>query len=194
MNPSTTLLPIEDADRRTPIDAAMSRIFTRTADGRLGLVKRAGWRAVAAEGSLLSNEGWRRSTAAMLQRDGVDVLHTVVLDSGPDAPPLEVPATEAGIGELMHRLGGLNLVVAPPDERWAIVSTHEDIAAFLGPEEVVAELLGGDIAPARAGLEEFLDSDFWWEDMLTYFRSLIAAIESYDDLPDGEVAVLPVHV
>jgi|GEM_PF-4356790 len=194
MNPSTTLIPIEDADRRAPVDAAMARIFTRTADDRLGLVKRPRWIAVAAEDGLLANEGWRRSTAAMLQRDGVDGLHAVVLDEGPDAVPLELPATEPGIAELAHRLGGLNLVVVPPDERWAIVSTHEDIAAFLGPEEIVAALVGGDIAAARAGLEEFLDSDFWWEDMLTYLRRLIAAIESYNDLPDGEIAVLPVDV
>jgi hypothetical protein len=119
----------------------------------------------------------------------------VPLDSRNDEPPLEVAATEEALAEMQRTLGPWDFVLYPPDVRWAIVSTTEDIAAFLGPPETVRELLCGDVAAARAGLEDFLDDpDFWPEKLLTYFRSLIAAIESYNGLAASEVAELPVDV
>jgi hypothetical protein len=195
MSPSTSLSTVEDADRRRELREATASILTRTDDGKLGAIKRPGWIAVPAEaGRLVLDEG-RRAVADVLRRQGADVVYAVPLDSRNGIPPLEVPAIEDGLAEMQREIGNWDFVLYPPDVRWAIVETTEDIAAFLGPPEIVRELLGGDVAAARASLEDFLDApDFWWEKMLAYFRSLIAAIESYNDLADGEVAELPVNV
>ncbi len=195
MSPSTSLRTVEDDERRRELRAATSRILTRTADGKLGAIKRPGWIAVAAEEGLLSREEWRRALVEMLRRDGIELLYAVPLDRSNNEPPLEVPATEEDLAAALRQLGSFDFVLYPPDVRWAIVSTTEDIAAFLGPPTVVADLLGGDPAAARAELEDFLDDpDFWPEQVLAYFRSLIAAIEAYDGLADGEITELPINV
>jgi hypothetical protein len=195
MSPSTSLTTIEDVDRRRGLRAATASILTRTESGRLGAIKQPGWVAVAAEAGLLGRDAWRSAMVDLLRREDTAVVYAVPLDSRNDEPPLEVAATEEALAEMQRTLGPWDFVLYPPDVRWAIVSTTEDIAAFLGPPETVRELLCGDVATARAGLEDFLDDpDFWPEKLLTYFRSLIAAIESYNGLAEGEVAELPVDV
>jgi len=195
MSRSTSLSIVSDPDRLAALRGSINGIVTRTTAGRLGLVKRPGWIAVAAEEALLSTDEWRQTIVAMLERDGVDVLYAVPLQSAIDEPPLEVPATQRGLAEMQTELGAFDFVLFPPGEGWAIVSTREDIAAFLGPEDVIPDIIGGDPAKARAELEEFLDhEDFWPSDVLAYFRRLIAAIEAYDGLADGEITELPINV
>jgi len=195
MSQSTSLSVVSDPDRRTALRASTARIVTRTAAGRLGLVKRPGWIAVAAEEALLFTDEWRQTIVAMLERDGIDVLYAVPLHSAIDEPPLEVPATQPGLAEMQTELGAFDFVLFPSGEGWAIVSTRDDIAAFLGPEDVVPGTIGGDPAKARAELEDFLDHEgFWPSDVLAYIRSLIAAIEAYNELADSEITVLPVDV
>jgi hypothetical protein len=195
MSPSTSLRTVEDDERRRELRAATSSILTRTAGGKLAAIKRPGWIAVAAEAGMLNREEWRRALVDMLRRDGVDLLYAVPLDRANGEPPLEVPATEEDLAAALRQLGSFDFVLYPPDVRWAIVSTTEDIAAFFGPPPVVADLLGGDPAAAREGLEDFLDDPgFWPEKVLAYFRSLIAAIEAYNGLADGATTELPINV
>jgi hypothetical protein len=195
MSPSTSLTTVEDADRRRELREATASILMRTGDGTLGAIRRPGWIAVPAEAGRLVHDAGCRAVADVLRSHGARVVYGVPLDSRNGIPPLEVPATEAGLAAMQHEIGNWDFVLYPPDVSWALVETTEDIAAFLGPPEIVRELLGGDVAAARASLEDFLDDpDFWPEQMLAYFRSLIAAIESYNDLDDGAVAELPVNV
>jgi len=195
MSPPTRLPAIDDLERRRAFQEAASAIAARTARGKLGLVKRPGWAALASTEGRLSSADWRRAFAALLERDGVEHLCAVVLDSWYDEPAFEAPATEAGIASLTSRLGGMDHVIFPPAAAWAIVVTTEDIAALLGPDERLADLAGGDPASVRADLEDFLDDpDFWPAKQLRYFRSLIAAIESYDGAADGEIAELPIEL
>jgi hypothetical protein len=195
MSPPTPLTTVDDVDQRRVLHEKTASLLTRTADGKLGVIKRPGWIAIPAEAGMLVREDARRAMVDLLRGDGVDVVYAVPLHRANNVPPIEVPATEEALGAMQREIGIWDFVLYPPDVSWAIVETNEDIAAFLGPPQVVARLLGDDVAAARASLEDFLDDpDFWPEQMLTYFRSLIAAIESYDDLPDGEVAVLPVNV
>jgi hypothetical protein len=195
MSQSIRATPV-DLDRRQAIRSAASEIATPAANGRLGLVKHAGWVAVAATEGLLRTEHWREGFAAWLSDHDVDAVYGVVLNRECDEPPLEIGPSAAGVGSLLSDLGGWNFVLFGADGRWAIVVTREDIAAFLGQAATVDGLLGIDPAAARAEVEQdFSESEgFWPEAQQALFRALLAAIDQYADLAPGDVVALPLEV
>ena len=93
---------------------------------------------------------------------GSDECFAVVTDKVKHGPKVyRVPITEEGLLGFSKECFGLNVLLAPYDEAYAILCTVDDHYVVVGPSNFVIEAVGGDISLARAEFLSFASDSLW---------------------------------
>lgn len=124
------------------------------------------WLAVPSEKGRHFDDPEAENTAKAMQVLGCRECFAVATEPVGNYPHCySVPATKEGLRDFSDECAGLNFVLVPGNETFAVLCTSEDYNIHAGPPHFVAQALGADIQTARTRFREFA-SDEWWQGRL----------------------------
>jgi len=89
------------------------------------------------------------------------------------------PVTEDGLLSFSKECLGLNVLLVPDDESFAILCTADDYYVVAGPYSFVSSAVGGDIAAAREAFFFFASDAVWPDDVRSFLMNIALTYSSF---------------
>jgi hypothetical protein len=139
------------------------------------------WAAVPVESaSRFDSQDASRLSSAMRSLGAVSCL-AVITDELANGPmTYKVAASEEGLMSFNRECFGLNALLVPDDEAFAILCTVDDHYVVTGPRHFVAATVGGDIPAARQAFFSFASDTTWPDNMRRFLLNVASAYSSFE--------------
>jgi hypothetical protein len=148
---------------------------------RSKLLRDKGWSVVPVESaSHFNSQDVRRLSSAIRSLGFVDCL-AIIADEVTEGPMVyRVPITEDGLASFSQECLGLNALLVPQDEAFAVLCTVDDYYLVAGQRNFVAAATGGDISKAREAFSSFANRPAWPDDMRRFLMNIATIYSSFE--------------
>jgi hypothetical protein len=154
--------PLSVAEQEVDLDRLSKNILSGPENINPDYVKRRGWVVVPVESAChFDAQDIKRLCSAIASVGTLTCLALVVDDllGGPMA--YSVPVSEEGLLSFNREFSGLNSLLVPENESFAILCSVADYYLVAGQSGFVAAAVGGDIADARETFWRFASDPAW---------------------------------